>query len=751
MEELKALIQQVDDDYLIGLSNKGTLKRALKDLEQETPSFTWEEGAARVALKEETCVIRAPLGESSCSCPSRSVCRHIITAVLFLKRELAGSSVEESTGSERHPAQEEGNGSAVQGGQPDASDSTGAAQSAAQTKPGQAAQAGEKTAQEGAEVIEKSQGNPPVMEELLQQPVERLKRACGAARFRKLLSHLQTGEMPPIAESSIITVQLPWEPATVKLLSPLQYSTCSCHSKELCAHKAMAILAYQVKKGAVSTAQLSAMLDTEITWDEEQIQQACFAVKEALQQQMNTGLSRQSPEEAESLERLAVISHRAGLAELESGLRAASAEYVQYFNRSAAFRAEGLQRKLFSLYERACRLEDACRSKEAGKAETLRRLAGTFRDAYEPVGSLQLIGVGASSFLSKSGYEGETYYFFETKRRAWYTWTDARPVFYEGTRRRPLASYEEMPAPWGLNCKRANLVGLEFTLKGAKAAAGGRLSASQETTSEIFGTHGLQDAAIAGQIVWNYRTLMEQYRIQPLALISAAGWKEPDFDQVQQRFFWELRDVGGRKLFVSIQYSEREKLTIQMLERLAKRLKNGSFRSLVFFGRLYLSEGRLCLYPIECFPQEPAKVPKLSDETPTAPAKGEAVACEILDGMERYAAEVQRQLSDLFVSGLSSLSEETARRLQALAQDGEQMGLSGAAKELSFASEELSRRRHQMSFDSGRMIASLARLSRRLSAYSEKLSYDRALLVMESECAMIEDEHTIEDKEEIAP
>ena len=51
MEELKALIQQVDDDYLIGLSNKGTLKRALKDLEQETPSLTWEEGAARVALK----------------------------------------------------------------------------------------------------------------------------------------------------------------------------------------------------------------------------------------------------------------------------------------------------------------------------------------------------------------------------------------------------------------------------------------------------------------------------------------------------------------------------------------------------------------------------------------------------------------------------------------------------------------------------------------------------------------------------
>ena len=36
MEGLKAFIEKVDDDYLTGLSNKGTVKRAYKDLEQET-------------------------------------------------------------------------------------------------------------------------------------------------------------------------------------------------------------------------------------------------------------------------------------------------------------------------------------------------------------------------------------------------------------------------------------------------------------------------------------------------------------------------------------------------------------------------------------------------------------------------------------------------------------------------------------------------------------------------------------------
>ena len=42
MEELKRLLLQTDEEYLIGLSNKGTVKRAYKDLEQEAPSVTWD-------------------------------------------------------------------------------------------------------------------------------------------------------------------------------------------------------------------------------------------------------------------------------------------------------------------------------------------------------------------------------------------------------------------------------------------------------------------------------------------------------------------------------------------------------------------------------------------------------------------------------------------------------------------------------------------------------------------------------------
>ena len=51
-DTLRKMIGQADDDYLIGLCNKGTVKRAYKDLAQEEPSVTWKEEGAEVTLKE---------------------------------------------------------------------------------------------------------------------------------------------------------------------------------------------------------------------------------------------------------------------------------------------------------------------------------------------------------------------------------------------------------------------------------------------------------------------------------------------------------------------------------------------------------------------------------------------------------------------------------------------------------------------------------------------------------------------------
>ena len=707
MDTLTDLIEKADDDYLIGLSNKGTVKRAYKDLEQENPVLTRRGEEAQVALKEETCVLRVPLGESGCSCPSQSICRHIITAILWMKREIAHGEPEPGTVKESAGESESG--------KEDAGD-----------------------------------GKKRELLELLELPKERMMRACGSRRLTAFLAHIRQRELPPIEESSIVTVKLPWDNVVVKLLTPFAYSTCSCHSKELCAHKAQAVLAYQIEKGKITPDELDICKGTENSWDENQVKQACGNVCEELQNQICTGLSRQSPEVPESLERLAVITHRAGLPELESGLREAAAYYQQYFSRSAAFSCEALFKKILILYQKAQELMNA------GNQEEIRALAGTFRDTYEAVGRLHLACMGGRSFKSKNGYEGEIYYFLETGKKEWYTWTDARPVFYEGNRRRPPAGAENAPAPWGLNCSREQMQKIEFDLQNAKAASGGRLSVSQETRGEITGVRSIDSEQINSMIVWNYETLLKncyghgmresdtEYeaegqtegteraagRRERLALVGAVRWGETSFDTVSQRFSWSMYDEAGRTLYLSLKYTKDERLTISLLERLEQRIRKRTQGNIVFFGSIYMDENsRLCLYPIEFFlREEPSK--ENSAKMKENPGGNQTVPAEMLRTMAQYLRESGKQISDLFVTGLYSIQEQTISQLSALSEDGERLGLHRAGAEFACIAGLLKEKRHRMEFLPEPVIHALARLNAYLSACFEKLSYDAALLAM---------------------
>lgn len=624
MEQLQAALQQADDDYLVGLSNKGIWKRAYKDLEGETPSLTWQGEDAQVTLSSETCVIKNPLGESTCSCPSSGICRHVVTAILWLKGQI-GEDGQKEQGVE-----------------------------ASANNGGTLEEQGRSEVQDGQEQLDNR-------EEFLSVPIDRLKRACGNKRYQTFLSRMKTGELPQLTETSIVTVTIPWEQTTVRLLSPLEYSTCTCHSKELCGHKAQALLLYQLKYGKLHLKDLEVLEAEESSIDMELAKEAAGKVREHILAQFEMGLSRQSLEVEESLERLAIICHRAQLANFENRLREAASDYRLYFQRSAAFRVEELFRKLLALHELAGRVLESKTPTE------LSALAGSFRSDYELVGRLQLMGMGARSFSSKTGYEGEIYYFLETRQKKWYTWTDARPVFYEGTRRRPGSAAGQAPAPWGLTCSREQMSEMAFELKDAKAASGERLSSSQDTKSEIIGPRNLELPQIQELVYDDYELLLHDYfgpkqnhgsdtgpgsddfgdydasesgndvgevggvgmdgeygigmesdsddggsgdraggdrsRRERLVLVRAFHWEDPVFDSVSQQFSWGLQDKKGRTLFISLRYTKAERYTINLLERLEQRLRRREEKILLFLGAVYLENGRLCLYPIEFYRQ----------------------------------------------------------------------------------------------------------------------------------------------------
>ncbi len=96
MNKIYGLIAASDEETLISLANKGIYKRACKDIEGITPEICEKENSIEVKIGDEVCTINSPLSESRCSCVSRGICRHIMGAILLLKKDLPEGTVAEA-------------------------------------------------------------------------------------------------------------------------------------------------------------------------------------------------------------------------------------------------------------------------------------------------------------------------------------------------------------------------------------------------------------------------------------------------------------------------------------------------------------------------------------------------------------------------------------------------------------------------------------------------------------------------------
>ena len=303
MADWKEQLAEIDDEYLIGLTNKGIVKRAYKDKETAVVKILKLEEEAALQIDGETVILSLPLGDSKCSCPSRSICKHIISGILFLKEQTACSDE-------------------------DAEDIT------------------------SEENTDSTNKRETLWNEIRSFPEKDLLKVMGTRRLASFLTRVGKEVRPEIEESSVFTIQLPGENITVKLLSPLEYSSCSCHKKELCVHKAEAILWCRLKAGVFSLKDLEEFQKKDSPLDTVQIKNAAVQMKDYLEELMTTGLSRVSPDVTDSLERFAIISHNAGLADFERAFRGLGTLYQSYLSRQASFLTVDLMKKLTGLYSR---------------------------------------------------------------------------------------------------------------------------------------------------------------------------------------------------------------------------------------------------------------------------------------------------------------------------------------------------------------------------------------------------------------
>lgn len=650
MSEWKNRLAEVDDDYLIGLANKGIVKRAYKDKEETLAEVVKLEEDAEVKVGGETVLVRYPIGESKCSCPSRSICRHVVLAILVLREAVEGEEAREEAAEEAEKAGEtkEARKEAAEETEKvrETEEAAGEIEKATETKEvrkeveretektrsikevrkeaaGETEKAGEEKEIQGKEIQKKEnlqkgnlqstakmqhkenelvskKKNEKLLEEICSYPLKALKKTLGVRNFQSFISQMKAGIRPEIQYSSIITVKLPQQDMTVKLLSPLAYSSCTCHKKEFCIHKARAVLWCQLEANVVTEESLMEEAIESMEYDLEQIRKAAGQMKAFLDELLGTGLSRTSSDVLDYLERLAIISHNANLPKYEGYFRALFDSYGKYLKRMASFQTRDLMAQITRLYRRVELLLEAKNSMEIAK------YAGEFKADYNPVGNLDLIGVAMERFSSQTGYEGETVYFLEEHTKKWYSYTVARPVFYENSKR--SGKPEKGQAPWGTMVSLEELSGKRIHLAQAKCDERNRLSSSQETRGIVTGERNLTWKDLEG---WHYQDfgklfaeqiglgrgqwLREQSELKEgvkLVLIQPDSCEKAEFSETDQRLSMILFDKAGREVVVEVTYSKKEEGGIQYLERIREN------RLPCFLGKVYLRDGRIRMYPV---------------------------------------------------------------------------------------------------------------------------------------------------------
>lgn len=542
-------LKAIEEEYLIGLTNKGTVKRAIKDLEKT--EIQWEKTEKGMLLKMEDieCQLVWPLGESTCSCPSRNICKHIILGVLFLKEQFLGKEEEKQ--------------------------------------------------EEKTEILPLGKEAFPSISEY---PISKLSRILGVKRYKQIANQLLKGTFPGITQApSVVTVIFEKEEITVKLLEPMEHSACSCHKKDICIHKAEAILSCQVFWGCVTKEILEETKAEAEAIDYEELHRVANSFQNFLMECFTIGLARSSPFVPESMERLSILAHNAGLADFERNFRELAEEYLTYFKRNVTFSPAQLMKKLTDVFLKSKKLS-LVNTKEA-----LSEIAGEFKSSYEETDTMHLLAFGSRNFNSKSGYEGTIVYLLEIKKMEWFTFTKAKPTFYEEEKGRRAGNSAYASSPFGLFCPFSEFSRKEFLLYHPRVNRNNRISSSEKSRGELLGDSSLRKYDLSKFWYDDFYEIFDrclakgqEEEQERLIFVEADRMEESVYNEKTQTYSLPLYDKKNRKLVISVRFSKEEKPVIQTLERMEKEREEKQSNSIpIFLGIVFLKEGQLSLYPIE--------------------------------------------------------------------------------------------------------------------------------------------------------
>ena len=528
----------LDDDALAALASKGLLRRAQKDLERDAPQVH-EDVETHIALHfaGEGVTVTLPMAgpqQARCTCPAQTSCRHVLAGALFLRQLAAAPTL---------PAQS-------------------------------AAPAPVASVTNDESIPADSPINPPpdlspsrftfYVSPLLPAFDEAtLLKWAGRAIFRQGQEDAAGGFAPEIEEgtdSGVIVFRFQNYNIVTRWVhgSGLEGMICSCKQTGACRHRVAAILTYQRRQ---TGAPLMAAAEPPARATRTDMLQA---TERTLLDMATLGIDRMSRNMEGRLQTLAVSAHGADLPRLERTLRALADQVSWQINRDVRADAAQLLRDAAHAYALVMALQ--------WSSPPAPYLVGEFRSRYYDVGALEVVGVGAGQWHSRSGYAGLTIYFWDGQSGQWATWGDARPAFYGSTRYKPIQQYR-YGSTWAGAGAPSAASRSHMRLMNARRNLDNRLSSHPGCQAYIFGAPSermdvlsqpkigqvcFDDWRALGQFLSTRRHsgMTEHKRSDGLVIVTPAGWGEGAYDQMKQRLLRPLYDAAGRTIMLDVAHDE---------------------------------------------------------------------------------------------------------------------------------------------------------------------------------------------------
>ncbi|ASJ53644.1 hypothetical protein BP422_08780 [Brevibacillus formosus] len=416
----------------------------------------------------------------------------------------------------------------------------------------------------GAETEEELETYKPDFSWLLQLQPSHISKAFTPVQLEEVLFRLDYFEEMDIVETSFLTMTLRTQDISVSFDSESEIgkSMCTCKAKGNCLHKLEVLLRYRAMHQLQDREHLQASV-TDVSYETDVVAEAKALIAEIL----GIGLAKLSQTICTRLELLAIAAHNGNLPRVEKDIRGIHGELNLFFQRHVKFSTEALLDRLSRVYLSLLALE------KTDHTEAKKQLLGSFKSKYHMVPQLSLYALGANPWETRSGYKGITYYFYSLFDQRIYTYTEARPVYYEGISFSFKDSYKGK-VPWGELISMEELSHSQVILTQAKTNREQRLSSSEETRLTIVPRDNIEELDLGKVFVRDWSSGwkdavgdMFETALDSVFLLKAKKFNQVDFDQKTQQLILTIEDEQCHSLQLSISYQGEFARNIRHLEQ----------------------------------------------------------------------------------------------------------------------------------------------------------------------------------------